>query len=46
VLRAIPDKLGGVVRRGVAIIILTILPIVDTSSFRSNYFKIITNYIF
>jgi quinol-cytochrome oxidoreductase complex cytochrome b subunit len=39
ILRTIPDKLGGVVMRGIAIIILAILPIVDTSSFRSSFFK-------
>ena len=39
VLRTIPDKLGGVVLMGLAIIVLALLPIVDTSVFRSNYFK-------
>jgi len=39
ILRTIPDKLGGVVMRGIAIIILAILPVVDTSSFRSSFFK-------
>jgi len=39
VLRTVPDKLGGVVLRGLAIVILALLPVVDTSSFRSNYFK-------
>jgi len=39
VLRTIPDKLGGVALRGLAIVILALLPVVDTSSFRSSYFK-------
>jgi quinol-cytochrome oxidoreductase complex cytochrome b subunit len=39
ILRTIPDKLGGVVMRGIAIVILAILPVVDTSSFRSSFFK-------
>jgi ubiquinol-cytochrome c reductase cytochrome b subunit len=39
VLRTIPDKLGGVALMGIAIVILTLLPVVDTSSFRSTYFK-------
>jgi ubiquinol-cytochrome c reductase cytochrome b/c1 subunit len=39
ILRTVPDKLGGVVLMGLAIVILVLLPIVDTSSFRSNFFK-------
>lgn len=39
ILRSIPDKLGGVVLMVAAIVILAILPNVDTSVFRSNYFK-------
>ena len=39
VLRTIPDKLGGVVLMVVAIFVLALLPIVDTSVFRSNFFK-------
>jgi quinol-cytochrome oxidoreductase complex cytochrome b subunit len=39
VLRTVPDKLGGVMLMGIAIVILAILPVVDTSSFRSNFFK-------
>jgi ubiquinol-cytochrome c reductase cytochrome b subunit len=39
ILRTIPDKLGGVVRMGIAIVILAVLPLVDTSSFRSAFFK-------
>lgn len=39
ILRAVPDKLGGVVLMGLAIFILALLPVLDTSSFRSTYFK-------
>jgi quinol-cytochrome oxidoreductase complex cytochrome b subunit/NADH:ubiquinone oxidoreductase subunit 2 (subunit N) len=39
VLRTIPDKLGGVSLMGLSIIVLALLPIVDTSVFRSNFFK-------
>lgn len=39
ILRTIPDKLGGVVLRGLAIAILAVLPVVDTSNFRSTFFK-------
>ena len=46
VLRTIPDKLGGVMLRGIAIIILALLPLVDTSWFRSNHFKLFHLFIF
>jgi ubiquinol-cytochrome c reductase cytochrome b subunit len=39
ILRTIPDKLGGVLLMGFAIIILALLPIVDASVFRSTFFK-------
>ena len=39
VLRTIPDKLGGVLLMGIAIVILALLPIVDTSALRSTFFK-------
>jgi ubiquinol-cytochrome c reductase cytochrome b subunit len=39
VLRTIPDKLGGVALMGISIVILAALPVVDTSKFRSNFFK-------
>jgi len=35
----VPDKLGGVLLMVIAIVILAVLPLVDTSAFRSNYFK-------
>jgi len=39
ILRTIPDKLGGVILMALAIVIIAMLPVVDTSSFRSNFFK-------
>lgn len=39
VLRSIPDKLGGVVGMLGAIVIIAVLPLVDTSVFRSAFFK-------
>ena len=39
ILRTIPDKLGGVVLMALSIVIIALLPVVDTSAFRSNYFK-------
>jgi quinol-cytochrome oxidoreductase complex cytochrome b subunit len=46
VLRTIPDKLGGVVLMGIAIVILALLPVVDTSSFRSTFFKPLNIWLF
>lgn len=46
VLRTVPDKLGGVMLMGIAIVILAILPVVDTSSFRSNFFKPLNIWLF
>jgi len=46
VLRTIPDKLGGVLLRGTAIVILVFLPLVDTSPFRSSFFKPFHRYLF
>jgi quinol-cytochrome oxidoreductase complex cytochrome b subunit len=39
ILRTIPDKLGGVLLRGLSLVILAALPTVDTSLFRSTFFK-------
>lgn len=39
ILRAIPDKLGGVIAMVSAIVILYFLPILDSSRIRSNLFK-------
>lgn len=46
ILRTVPDKLGGVLLMGIAIVILAILPVVDTSAFRSNYFKPLNLWLF
>jgi len=39
ILRSIPDKLGGVVAMGGAVIILALLPIINTSEIRSSKFR-------
>ena len=46
VLRTIPDKLGGVMLIGIAIVILALLPVVDISYIRSAYFKPIHLFLF
>jgi ubiquinol-cytochrome c reductase cytochrome b subunit len=46
ILRTIPDKLGGVVLMGLAIVIIAILPVVDTSTFRSSFFKPLNLWLF
>lgn len=46
ILRTIPDKLGGVVLMGVAIVIIALLPVVDTSAFRSSFFKPLNIWLF
>lgn len=46
VLRTVPDKLGGVVLMALAIFILALLPIIDTSSFRSTFFKPLNLWLF
>ena len=46
ILRSIPDKLGGVVLMVTAIVILALLPVVDTSAFRSNFFKPLNIWMF
>lgn len=46
ILRAVPDKLGGVVLMGLAIFILALTPVLDTSSFRSNFFKPLNLWLF
>ncbi len=46
ILRAVPDKLGGVVLMGGAIIVLFVLPWLDTSKVRSMRFRPITRIIF
>ena len=39
ILRSIPDKLGGVAAMGGAILILLLLPIINTSEIRSSKFR-------
>jgi len=39
ILRSIPDKLGGVAAMGGAVVILALLPIVNTSEIRSSKFR-------
>lgn len=46
ILRTIPDKLGGVALMGFAIVIIAMLPLLDTSKFRSTYFKPINIWLF
>lgn len=46
ILRSIPDKLGGVLLMVIAIVILAILPIADTSLFRSTFFKPLNIWLF
>ena len=46
ILRTIPDKLGGVILMGVSIVIIASLPLVDTSLFRSTFFKPFTIALF
>jgi len=46
ILRTVPDKLGGVLLMVIAIVILAVLPLVDTSAFRSNYFKPLNIWLF
>jgi len=46
ILRTVPDKLGGVVLMFLAIVILAFLPVVDTSVFRSTFFKPLNIWLF
>lgn len=46
ILRTVPDKLGGVVLMFLAIVILALLPVVDTSVFRSTFFKPLNIWLF
>jgi quinol-cytochrome oxidoreductase complex cytochrome b subunit len=39
ILRSIPDKLGGVIAMGAALVILYVLPFINQSSVRSTYFR-------
>jgi len=46
ILRTVPDKLGGVVLMFLAILILAAAPMLDTSVFRSSYFKPVSLFLF
>ena len=46
ILRSIPDKLGGVIAMGGAIIILALIPFTNTSRIRSTTFRPIYKYFF
>merc|ERR1712231_5050 len=46
ILRSIPDKLGGVLAMGGALIVLFIIPFINTSEIRSSYFRPIYTKIF
>jgi ubiquinol-cytochrome c reductase cytochrome b subunit len=46
ILRSIPDKLGGVVAMGGAIVILLFLPFINTSKVRSSTFRPIYRFVF
>jgi ubiquinol-cytochrome c reductase cytochrome b subunit len=46
ILRAIPDKLGGVVAMGSAIVVLAFLPWIDTSKVRSMSYRPIARQLF
>jgi len=46
ILRSIPDKLGGVVAMGGAIVILLFLPFINTSVVRSSTFRPIHRQLF
>jgi ubiquinol-cytochrome c reductase cytochrome b subunit len=39
ILRSIPDKLGGVIAMGLAIVVIALLPVVNTSELRSTAFR-------
>ena len=39
ILRSIPDKLGGVIAMGGALVGLMLLPYINTSEVRSSYFR-------
>ena len=46
ILRSIPDKLGGVVAMGLAIVSLALLPLLHTSNIRSSFFRPFHRYCF
>jgi quinol-cytochrome oxidoreductase complex cytochrome b subunit len=46
ILRSIPDKLGGVIAMGLSLVILIVLPLVNTSNIRSSFFRPLHRYHF
>ena len=46
ILRSIPDKLGGVLAMGAAILIMLTIPFTNSSEIRSSYFRPIYTKIF
>jgi len=46
ILRSIPDKLGGVIAMGASLIILSLLPLFNTSNIRSTFFRPFNKYSF
>jgi ubiquinol-cytochrome c reductase cytochrome b subunit len=46
ILRSIPDKLGGVIAMGLSLVILALLPLLNTSNIRSSFFRPSHRYCF
>jgi quinol-cytochrome oxidoreductase complex cytochrome b subunit len=46
ILRSIPDKLGGVLAMGGALVVLLFLPLINTSNVRSSFFRPLHRYAF
>jgi ubiquinol-cytochrome c reductase cytochrome b subunit len=46
ILRSIPDKLGGVIAMGASLVVLALLPSVNTANVRSSFFRPFHRYFF
>jgi len=46
ILRSIPDKLGGVIAMGASLVVLSLLPLLNTSNIRSSFFRPSHRYFF
>jgi len=46
ILRSIPDKLGGVIAMGASLVVLALLPLINTSNIRSSFFRPLHKYCF
>jgi quinol-cytochrome oxidoreductase complex cytochrome b subunit len=46
ILRSIPDKLGGVIAMGASLVVLSLLPLLNTSNIRSSFFRPFHRYFF